>query len=132
MFTTQNFTKVKIHYHMNNTSSVGWGCKIHELQLCKWVNPPPTNECSRNDTKLSDHPSRLDMILNMTLNHLISLVSGGCRIHQLHLYKEVKSHPNECPGYDTIWWWGSCLGALRNVESPLYHHYSQVHSESEW
>ena len=27
-------------------------------------------------------------------------VNWGCRIHQLHLFREVKL-PNECPGYDT-------------------------------
>ena len=28
-------------------------------------------------------------------------VSWGCRIHWLHLCREVRPHPNKCPGYDT-------------------------------
>ena len=27
--------------------------------------------------------------------------SRSCKIHQLHLCREVKPPPNECPGYDT-------------------------------
>ena len=32
------------------TCSVGWGCGIHRLNLCRGVRPPD-NECSRYDTK---------------------------------------------------------------------------------
>ena len=28
-------------------------------------------------------------------------VGWGCRIHRLYLYRGVRPHPNECPGYDT-------------------------------
>ena len=43
---------------------------------------------------------------------------GGCRIHQQHLCRGIKS-PNECPDiwHSTFWWGGSInVGALRNVE----------------
>ena len=33
--------------------SVGWGCRIHRLLLCRGVRPPP-NECPGYDTKQSD------------------------------------------------------------------------------
>ena len=32
---------------------VGWGCKIHQLHLCRGVRPPHY-ECPRYDTKQSD------------------------------------------------------------------------------
>ena len=33
--------------------SVGWGCRIHQLLLCRGVRPPP-NKCPEYDTKQSD------------------------------------------------------------------------------
>ena len=41
---------------MTNTRSscpVGWGCRIHRLQLCRGVRPPP-KECPRYDAKQYD------------------------------------------------------------------------------
>ena len=32
---------------------VGWGCRIHQLHLCRGVIPPP-HECPGYDTKQSD------------------------------------------------------------------------------
>ena len=40
------------------------------------------------------------------------LVGWGCRIHRLHLCREVKSPLNKCPGYDTK----QSDGALGNAE----------------
>ena len=34
-------------------SSLGWGCRIHQLHLCRRVNPP-SNDCPDNDSKQSD------------------------------------------------------------------------------
>ena len=33
---------------------VGWGCRIHQLLLCRGVRPPPTNEYPGYDTKSCD------------------------------------------------------------------------------
>ena len=33
---------------------VGWGCRIHWLNLCRGVRPPPPNECPKYDIKQSD------------------------------------------------------------------------------
>ena len=33
---------------------IDWGCRIHQLPLCKGVRPPPHNECSEYDTKHPD------------------------------------------------------------------------------
>ena len=33
---------------------VGWGCRMHQLLLCRGVRPPTTNECAGYDTKQSD------------------------------------------------------------------------------
>ena len=33
---------------------VSWGCRIHQLHLCRSVRPPPPNECPRYDTKQSN------------------------------------------------------------------------------
>ena len=43
-------------------STVGWGCRIHRLYLCREVKPHP-NECPRYDTKQSDGkiPVMLDL-----------------------------------------------------------------------
>ena len=30
----------------------------------------------------------------------MSLISWGCRIHRLHLWRGVRPPPNECTGYD--------------------------------
>ena len=45
-------------YHFNHWSSnvhcpVGWGCRIHQLHLCRGVTPLP-NDCPEYDTKQSD------------------------------------------------------------------------------
>ena len=32
---------------------VGWGCRIHQLQLCRAVRPSPPNKCPGYDTKKS-------------------------------------------------------------------------------
>ena len=34
--------------------SVGWGCRIHWLHLCRGVRPPSPNEYPGHDTKQSD------------------------------------------------------------------------------
>ena len=34
--------------------SVSWGCRIHQLHLCRGLRPPPPKECLRYDTKQSD------------------------------------------------------------------------------
>ena len=36
-----------------NRCPVGWGCRIHRLQVCRGVTPP-ANECPRYDTKQPD------------------------------------------------------------------------------
>ena len=38
----------------NFNCSVGWGCKIYWLHICREVRPPPPNECPGYDTKQSD------------------------------------------------------------------------------
>ena len=49
--------KIQLSLHRNATQSincpVSWGCRIHQLLLCRWVKHPSTN------------------ILNMTLNNLM-------------------------------------------------------------
>ena len=48
-----------------------------------------------------------------------SSLGWGCRIDGLHLYRKVRTLPNECPWYDSIWCWGSSPGALGNMEYPV-------------
>ena len=33
---------------------MGWGCRIHQLLLCRGVRPHASNECPVYDTKQSD------------------------------------------------------------------------------
>ena len=64
------------------------------------------------------------------------LVSWGCRIHWLHLCREVRPPPpNECPGYMTL---NNLMVRFQQCWSfgesgvPLHCHRSQVHSGPEW
>ena len=46
-------------------------------------------------------------------------VSWSCRIHWLHLWRGIRSLPQmSVLGMIIIWWWGSNLGALRNINTP--------------
>ena len=63
----------------------------------------------------------------------LQLVSPACS-HPFgwrHLCRKVRL-PNPQPvsriWNKILWWWGSCLGCLGNVEYPLYCYCSQVHS----
>ena len=38
---------------------------------------------------------------NSHILYIDCLVGWGCRIHRLHICREVRPLPNECPGYDT-------------------------------
>ena len=42
-----------IHTSISTLAQIGWGCKIHRLDLCIGVRPP-RNKCLRYDTKHSD------------------------------------------------------------------------------
>ena len=49
------WTHLLSHYNTKLINcSVGWGCRIHLLHLCRGVRPPTTNECPGYDTKQSD------------------------------------------------------------------------------
>ena len=39
---------------LQNVCPFGWGCRIHQLLLCRRVRPHPPNECPGYDTKQSD------------------------------------------------------------------------------
>ena len=43
----------KLEPNQSKDCPVGWGCRIHQLLLCRGVRPPP-NECPGYDTKQSD------------------------------------------------------------------------------
>ena len=42
------------HFYNYCLCPVDWGCRIHQLLLCRGVRPTPANECSGYDTKQSD------------------------------------------------------------------------------
>ena len=72
---------------------VGWGYKIHRLDLCKGVKLPQR----------------------------VAQSAGGCRIHRLRFCWGVK-RPQRVSWIwrQTIWWWGSCNArALGNAEYPF-------------
>ena len=52
---------------------VGWGCRIHQLHLCRGVRPP--NECPGYDTKQSDGevPVMLELWGMQSTHSLLSL-----------------------------------------------------------
>ena len=47
------FLSLYLYIYIYIYSPVGWGCRIHQLLLCRGVRPP-TNECLGYDTKQSD------------------------------------------------------------------------------
>ena len=44
---------VNSYISLTSSCPVGWGCRIHQLHLCRGVGPPP-NECPTYDPKQSD------------------------------------------------------------------------------
>ena len=55
---------------------VGWGCRIHQLHLCRGVRPPP-NECPWYDSKQSDgHEAPVMLELWEMLSTSLSLLPG--------------------------------------------------------
>ena len=59
-----------------------------------------------------------------------SSVGLGCRMHRLHLYREVRlPHRVFCIWHYAIWWWGfSNAGSLGNAEYPFI----AIASSSRW
>ena len=59
---------------MFQKSPVGWGCRIHQLHLCRGVRPPP-NECAGYETKQSDGgtPVMLELCGMWSIPSLLSL-----------------------------------------------------------
>ena len=60
--------------------SVGWGCGIHPLHLCRGVRPPTPNECLGYDTKQSDGkvPVMLELCGTQSILSLPSLPGPFC------------------------------------------------------
>ena len=60
----------------NTNCPVGWGCRIHQLLLCRGVRPSP-NECPGYDTKQSDGevPAMLEL-WEMQSTPLLPLLPG--------------------------------------------------------
>ena len=64
------------------------------------IRPPISNTCSRLSKPLGAVP-RAPITIGFTITFIYP-VGWGCRIHRLHLCREVRFPlPNECPGYDT-------------------------------
>ena len=56
---------------------VSWGCKIHQLLLCRRARTPPPNECLGYDTKQSDgEVSVMLELLEMQSTPLLPLLPG--------------------------------------------------------
>ena len=62
-------------------------------------------------------------ITNLKIQRIFNCPVGwGCRIHRLHLCKEVRPYPQHVSWiwHLTIWWWDSSnAGALGNAEYPF-------------
>ena len=60
----QNWDFLKVGFHSTSVRlsmllfqrccTVGWGCRIHRLLLCREIRPPPYNKCPVYDTNQSD------------------------------------------------------------------------------
>ena len=59
-------------------SSVGWGCRIYQLHLCRGIKHPHPNKCPGHDTKQSDGevPVMLE-ILGMWSTSSLPLLPGS-------------------------------------------------------
>ena len=81
------------------------------------------------EIELSWHLNRVLMLnwivwnrTDFAFNSVYCPIGWGCRIHRLHLCREVKLPPQKVSWiwHQTIWRWGSSnAGALRNAEHPF-------------
>ena len=72
-------TSITKDYNWKNTlsfaSPVGWGCRIYQQHLCRWIRPPP-NEYPGCDIKPSDGEARLLEIWEMWSTSSLLLLPG--------------------------------------------------------
>ena len=69
------------HYHLYNNvliifCSVGWGCRIRRLHLCRGVRSPPLNECPGYDTKQFDEVTVMQELWWMRSTPLLPSLPG--------------------------------------------------------
>ena len=107
-----SFSQTGYHLKAQNPTLLNF---THSWGENKWIHAFPMKVWSEMQTGLSK-------ILTQVTDSICPVI-WGCRIHRLHLCREVRPTPNECAGYDAKQSDGEVpvmLGfALENAEHPF-------------